>query len=95
MAIILLFGFGMVCWMGFSLLLLELFNKVTDLDNSNNLKEAYFLAAICGLLWLLVQIGRQNAYYLIPIFVGKIRNILIFLIYAKLSKISQYTAKSQ
>jgi hypothetical protein len=53
----------MVCWLGFSLLLLELFNKVTDLDNSNNLKEAYFLAAICGLLWLLVQIARQNGYY--------------------------------
>jgi hypothetical protein len=63
MTIVLWFGLGMVCWLGFSLLLLELFNKVTDLDNSNNLKEAYFLAAICGLLWLLVQIARQNGYY--------------------------------
>lgn len=49
----------------------------------------------CGALWFTGQLGRHNAFYEIPILAGRIRNELIFIIYVKLSKISQYTAKTQ
>lgn len=39
--------------------------------------------------------GRHNASYEVPILAGRIRSELVLMIYAKLSKISQYTAKSQ
>ena len=85
----------MACRLGFSIMLLELFKRVANLTNANNLRDSYILVTFCGILWYIGQIFRHNAYYQVPILVGKIRSLLILLIFTKLSTISQYTAKAQ
>jgi hypothetical protein len=56
------------------MLLYELFQKVSDLNNNNNLRNAYIIAAFGGILWFMGQIGRNNGFYLVQIFVNKIRS---------------------
>jgi hypothetical protein len=72
-----------------------LFEKVSEINVGDNLTIAYFLAAFCGLMLIIGQIATNNGNYNAQILVGKIRSQFIFLIFTKLSRISQYTAKSQ
>lgn len=64
----------MACRLGFSIMLQELFSKVSLINEGNNMRDAYIYAAFCGFLWFLGQIGRHNAFYEVPILVGKIRS---------------------
>ena len=93
--ILFLYGIEIVCRLGFSVMIYELFRKVTIVTVDNNLRDAYIIAAFCGLLWLIGQISRHNAYYQVAILIGRIRSSFIFIIYSNLTRISQYTAKTQ
>jgi len=53
------------------------------------------IALMNGLILIIWQFCRNNCFYEVPFLVNKIRSLLNFLIYAKIAKISQYTAKSQ
>ena len=53
----------MACRLGFSIMLLEVFQRVANLSLGTNLRDAYILATFCGLIWFLGQISRHNAYY--------------------------------
>lgn len=92
--IVFLYALEMACRLGFSILLQELFFRVSHINEGYNKRTAYIYSVCCGVLWLIGQVSKQNAYYQVSI-VGRIRSQLVFLIYTKLSKISQYTAKSQ
>ena len=52
------------------MLLYELFQKVSDLNNNNNLRNAYIIATFGGILWFMGQIGRNNGFFLVQIFVN-------------------------
>ena len=80
--------------LAFSVLLNILFETVLNL-NDNNLPTAYLLAFFTGFIWLLGQIARHNAFYEVPIIVGKVRSCLLTLLFKKLTKLSQYKVKSQ
>ena len=90
-----LYGVEVSCKLGFSILLQILFELVSADLTEETRRDAYLIALACGILILVGRIGRHNAFYEIPILGGKIRSELIFIIYTKLSRISQYTAKSQ
>lgn len=47
----------------FSLTLYELFLKVTELNVGNNLRDAYFLAVLSGILLIVAMIARDNAVF--------------------------------
>ena len=80
--------------LGFSVLLNLLLVTVLEL-NEDNAWLAYLLAFLTGFLWFIGQIGRHNTFYESPILTTKIRSTLIALLFKKLTKFSQYTAKSQ
>lgn len=73
----------------------QLLNKVPSINIGDNRRDAYIYSVICGLLLLIGQLGRNNAYYEATLLVGRMRSELVFLIYKKLSQISQYTVKTQ
>lgn len=85
----------MTCRIVFSVMLQELFLKVASISTGQNRRDAYLYAVFCGLLWFIGVIIGHNAYYEALIVINRIRSELVFLLYTKLSKISQYTAKSQ
>lgn len=89
------FALEMACRLGFTIMLQELFTKVTNLEVGNNKRDAYLYATFCGVVWLIAMSCVHNGFYEAPILINRIRSELIFLIFAKLSKISQYTVKSQ
>ena len=72
-----------------------LFETVSDLNSAESIVKAYILAFFTGFLWLIGAVTKHTAFYEIPIFIGRARGSLIVLIFKKLTKISQYTAKSQ
>lgn len=46
------------------------------------------------MVWLISQICKHNAYYISPIIGGRIRAGLIYTLFAKLSNLSQFIAKT-
>lgn len=90
-----LFLFEIVCKLGFSILIQELFIRVSDISTGNNKQLSYIFALCSGILLILSQIGKNNGMYESRFLASRAKSELIFLIYAKISKISQYTAKSQ
>lgn len=56
---------------------------------------AYMYIVICAGLSLVQQIASHNAYHESPIIVNRMRGELVFFMFTKLSKLSQYTAKAQ
>ena len=72
-----------------------LFEVVSNSLTAEDKQKAYLIAFGAGVLWIVGQSARHNAFYETPIVTGKIRSELIFIIYTKLSRISQYTAKTQ
>lgn len=72
-----------------------LFAEVADIKENHNRASSYMLALGTAFLWLLAFIMKFNRSYEVPILANRVRSSLIFLLYAHLSKISQYTMKSQ
>jgi ATP-binding cassette subfamily C (CFTR/MRP) protein 4 len=85
-----LYFFELVFKLGFSILLGFLFKAVASGQTGN----AYALAGASSGVWFLGQIFRHNAYYSIPIISCRIRAGLILLMYAKVSRLTAFTAKS-
>lgn len=75
---------------GFSIVLNFLFNAVSQGDS----KQAYIYAAIASAIWFVGQIFRHNAYYSIPIISCRIRAGMILLMFAKISRLTSFAAKS-
>lgn len=71
--IVFLYGVEIAARLGFSILLQELFSRVANLDQGNNLQIAYIIAFTSGVLWFLGQIGRHNGFYEVRILVSKIQ----------------------
>ena len=93
--IVFLYAIEMACRLGFSVILQILFENISEELDAAAKTRTYLIVTGCGVLWFVGQMARHNAFYETPIIAGKIRSELVFLIYAKLSRISQYTAKSQ
>ena len=72
----------------------ELLLVLLDLEN-NSFTTAYLLAFFSGVVWLIGQCFMHNAYLSINIFTNKMRSAIIGILFKKLTKISQYMAKSQ
>lgn len=74
----------------FSIILKFLFDAVADNDKS----KAYIFAFCGGFSWFLSQICRHNGFYQAPIIGARSRAGLIFLVFTKLSSMTQYVIKS-
>ena len=85
--------FEAVCRLAFSVVLNMLIARVITLEQ--NVTEAYLLAFFGGVIWFLGQTGRQVNFNETAFLVGKIRSALVNLMFIKMTKFSQYTAKSQ
>ena len=82
-----------VCRLAFSVILNILIARVITLEQ--NLTEAYLLAFFGGVVWFVGQVARQVNFNETAFLVGKIRPALVNLMFIKITKLSQYTAKSQ
>jgi hypothetical protein len=49
--------------LGFSILFQYLLDRVTHISEGDNMKISYIVVICCGVIWLIGQIGRHNAYY--------------------------------
>lgn len=76
--------------LGFSVLLGYLFRAVAD----GQAGKAYAYAGASSIVWFIGQVFRHNAYYSIPIISCRIRAGLILLMYAKVSRLTSFSAKS-
>ena len=61
--IVLLNCIEMACRLGFSVMLQELFNKVSYIDSGENKRDAYIYVVFCGVLFVVDQIIKHNAFY--------------------------------
>jgi hypothetical protein len=85
-----LYFLELVFKLGFSILLGYLFSAVAKGETGT----AYVFAGASSAVWFLGQIFRHNAYYSIPIISCRVRAGLILLMYAKVSRLTSFTAKS-
>ena len=76
--------------LGFSIILQFLFQSVGRGDK----KIAYILAFCGGMSWFISQICRHNAFYISPIIGSRIRAGLIFILFSKLSSMTQFVIKN-
>ena len=82
------------CKLGFSIMLNYLLRVVADL-NSNNIQTAYLLAFFSGFVWFVGVIFKHNSILVGRILQCKIKPALLGLLFKKITKITQYKAKSQ
>jgi ATP-binding cassette subfamily C (CFTR/MRP) protein 4 len=80
----------MVCKLAFSILLQFLFVAVGNDEKS----LAYIYAFFSTFVWFIGQVSRHNAFYQSPILGNRIRSGMILILFAKISKLSQYIVKS-
>lgn len=92
--IILFYWSESFCRIGFSIMLYALLQVLTDLQN-NDILSAYLLALFSGVLWLFGQTFMHNGFYEVTILTTYLRSTLIGLLFKKMTRISQYMAKSQ
>lgn len=93
--IIMFYLVEMICRLGFTILLQELFTKVSHLEEGNNKRDAYLYAVFSGVVMLIAMASYHNGFYEVSILIDKVRSEIVFLIYTKLSKMSQYIIKNQ
>ena len=76
--------------LGFSVVILYLFESVTD----NNLKMAYIYTGVLLILWYCSQLMKQSGCVVTYILASQIKAALAMLLYAKISKMTSYVMKS-
>lgn len=64
----------MACRIAFSVMLQELFLKVSNIDMGDNKRDAFLYGLFCGVLWLIGLITAHNSYYEAPILINRIRS---------------------
>ena len=82
------------CKLGFSITLNYLLRVVSDL-NSNSIQTAYLLAFFAGLIWFIGVVFKNNSILIGCVLKIKIKSALLGLLFKKMTKITQYRAKSQ
>lgn len=81
--------------MMFSVLLQELFETVSAYSQPQATKRAYLLALILGVVWLISMLGKNNGFYEVSFLAARLKSEMLFLIYSKLTMLSQFTANHQ
>ena len=87
---ILFYFFDALTRLGFSILVLYLFNAVSD----GNYTIAYIYCAIEIILWYFSNLFKQVAFTDASILASKIKAALAMLLYAKISKMTNYVIKT-
>ena len=62
--------------------------------SEGNTKQAYIYAAVACVVWFFGQVFRHNAYYSIPIISCRVRAGVILLLFAKVSRLTSFSAKA-
>ena len=80
------------CKLIFSIILGFLFQAVLNLEEEAT--QAYLLAFFGGIIFFIGQMCRHNNFNKSAFLVGKVRSSLVYLMFSKLSNLSQYTVNS-
>ena len=87
---ILLYFLELAFKLWFSGNLMNLFLAISE----GNTRQAYIYAALACVIWFFGQVFRHNAYYSIPIISCRVRAGIVLLLFAKVSRLTSFSAKT-
>ena len=90
-----LYFIKILCALTASVCLQEMLIQITEPESAQSKTVACMYVVICGALWLIQQNTNHNAFHESASIMIRIRSELVFLMFAKLSKMSQFSAKAQ
>ena len=65
------------------------------MEKNLNFQYLYFLALLTGLVWFFTRCAELNTYHFVDVFYQAQRQVLIMIIYERVSKVSEFVIKSK